>query len=206
LGSAIKKTLRAAEQDQPKFQRARAAWRQRRLAWTADRLVFLDETGLNTKMCRLYGRSARGTRCRCAEPFGHWQSTTLIAALRLDRLTAPLLIKGPMDGAMFVAYLQQVLAPELRPGDLVICDNLSSHKVHGAAQAVAACGAELLYLPAYSPDLNPIEMAFAKLKAHLRQAGRRTLLRLQRATLEALRSFSADHCRNFFAHAEYATN
>lgn len=110
-----------------------------------------------------------------------------------------------MDGAMFVAYLQKVLAPELRPGDLVICDNLSSHKVHGAAEAIAACGAELLHLPAYSPDFNPIEMAFAKLKAHLRQAASRTLQRLQHATVEALDSFSAEHCRNFFAHAEYAT-
>ncbi len=111
-----------------------------------------------------------------------------------------------MDGAMFVAYLQEVLAPELAPGDLVICVNLSSHKVHGAAEAVAACGAQLLYLPAYSPDLNPIELAFAKLKAFLRRAARRTLPALLRATARALLSFSPTHCLNFFRHTHYATN
>jgi transposase len=170
------------------------------------RLVFLDETGLNTKMSRLYGRARRSARCLSKVPHGHWQTATFLAALRHDRLCAPLLIDGPMDGAMFVAYLEQVLAPELAPGDLVICDNLSSHKVHGAAEAIAACGAHLHYLPAYSPDFNPIELAFAKLKAHLRQAARRTLKGLIRATALALDRFSPAHCLNFFRHAHYATN
>jgi transposase len=170
------------------------------------RLVFLDETGLNTKMTRLSGRADRSARCLSAVPHGHWQTTTLIAALRHDRLCAPFLIDGPMDGSLFVAYLERILAPELTPGDLVICDNLASHKVCGAAEAVAACGAQLLYLPAYSPDLNPIELAFAKLKAFLRQAARRTLRALRRATAAALQTFSPLHCLNFFRHAHYATN
>jgi transposase len=169
-------------------------------------LVFLDETGLNTKLTRLYGRAERHARCLSAVPHGHWQTATFLAALRQDRLCAPLLIDGPMDGAMFVAYLREILAPELTAGDLVICDNLSSHKVQGAAEAVAACGATLLYLPPYSPDLNPIELAFAKLKAFLRQAARRTLPALVRATASALSTFSPEHCLHFFRHAHYATN
>ena len=156
-------------------------------------------------MTRLYGRSQRGTRCLCAVPHGHWQSATFIAALRCDRLCAPLLLDGPMDGATFLTYLREVLAPELREGDLVICDNLSSHKVAGVAEAIAACGAQLHYLPAYSPDLNPIEMAFAKLKAHLRQAARRTWPGLVRATAAALDTFTAEHCQNYLRHAQYAT-
>lgn len=156
------------------MQAARAHWCRPQPQWCAARLVFLDETGLNTKMTRLDGRAPRGTRCLCAVPHGHWQSTTFLAALRGDRLCAPLLLDGPMDGALFLAYLREVLAPELRPGDLVLCDNLSSHKVAGVSAAIAACGAQLHYLPADSPELNPIEMAFPKLKAHLRQTARRT--------------------------------
>lgn len=111
-----------------------------------------------------------------------------------------------MNGAAFLAYVEQFLAPELEPGDMVICDNLASHKVHGVEQAINARGARLIYLPAYSPDLNPIEMAFAKLKAHLRQSAQRTLEGLQNATAKALDSFSPAHCANFFRHANYATN
>ena len=169
-------------------------------------LVFLDETGLNTKMTRLYGRAGRAERCLCAVPHGHWSTATFIAALRHDRLTAPLLLDGPMDGAMFLAYVRKILAPELRPGDLVICDNLSSHKVSGVREAVEECGASLLYLPAYSPDLNPIELAFAKLKAFLRQRAQRSFAGLRRATAQALDSFTAAHCTNFFRHAQYATD
>jgi transposase len=138
-------------------------------------------------------------------PHGHWQSATFIGALRCDRFCAPLLIDGPMDGALFVAYVSEVLAPELSPGDRVICDNLSSHKVAGVAEAIAACGATLHYLPAYSPDLNPIEMALAKLKAHLRQSAARTWRRLIRATAAALDTFTPAHCLNFLRHAQYAT-
>ena len=157
-------------------------------------------------MARLYGRSPVGERCVASVPHGHWQTSTLVAALRHDRITAPLLIDGPMNGEVFAAYIEQSLCPELRPADMVICDNLASHKVAGIREAVERCGATLHYLPPYSPDLNPIEMAFAKLKASLRQAAQRTLEGLQHATATALDSFTQDHCRNFFSRANYATN
>jgi len=157
-------------------------------------------------MCRLHGRAPRGTRCLGAVPHGHWKTATLIAALRHDRLGAPLLIDGPMDGPMFLAYVKQVLSAELTPGDIVICDNLSSHKVSGVREAIEACGAQIHYLPAYSPDLNPIELAFAKLKNAVRRAAQRTFPGLQRAASDALDSFTSSHCLNFFRHAHYASN
>jgi transposase len=169
------------------------------------KLVFLDETGLNTKMSRLYGRSPRGERCIASVPHGHWQSSTFIAALRHDRLTAPWLLDGPMDGASFLEYIKQVLAPELTPGDLVICDNLSSHKVAGVKEAIQSCGAELLYLPPYSPDLNPIEMVFSKLKAILRQKAERSFEGLISSTALAIDAFLPSECLNFFRHANYAS-
>jgi len=185
---------------------ARQAWLVRQPTWPSDQLVFLDETGLNTRMGRLYGRSAGGERCVGALPHGHWRTSTLVAGLRCDGMIAPLLIDGPMDGAMFLAYIRQVLAAELRVGDLVICDNLASHRVSGVAEAIAACGATLAYLPAYSPDLNPIEMAFSKLKSNLRRSAARTLPKLVKAAAAALKTFTPEHCRNFFRHANYATN
>jgi transposase len=157
-------------------------------------------------MTRLYGRSKLGERCPAKVPYGHWQTATFIAALRHDRLSAPWLLDGPMDGAAFLVYIRKVLCPELQPGDLVICDNLSCHKVQGVAEAIAARGAQLCYLPAYSPDLNPIEMAFSKLKALLRQAGARHWTGLLEAITHALDTFSADQCLNFFRHAQYATD
>jgi len=198
--------MHAAEQERPDVKQAREAWRAGQKEWDVRRLVFRDETGLNTKMARLYGRSPVGERCVASVPHGHWQTSTLVAALRHDRITAPLLIDGPMNGEVFAAYIEQSLCPELRPADMVICDNLASHKVAGIREAVERCGATLHYLPPYSPDLNPIEMAFAKLKASLRQAAQRTLEGLQHATATALDSFTQDHCRNFFSHANYATN
>jgi transposase len=170
------------------------------------RLVFIDETGVNTKMARRYGRSPVGQRCHSAEPHGHWQSSTFLAALRHDRLTAPFFIEGAVDAEVFTAYLQHVLCPELERGDVVILDNLSTHKIAAVAQLVEAAGATVRYLPAYSPDLNPIEMAFAKLKAHLRQAAARTLDDLTVALGSALRNFTSEQCRNFFRHANYATD
>ena len=157
LFRSIKKTLRAAEQNRPDIALARQQWQSRQPGWPIAKLVFLDETGLHTKMTRLYGRAERAERCLCSVPHGHWSTATFIAALRHDRLTAPFLLDGPMEGAMFLACVQHILAPELHRGDLVICDNLSSHKVAGVCEAIEACGAQLLYLPAYSPDLNPIE-------------------------------------------------
>jgi len=167
--------------------------------------VFLDETGLNTQMVRRYGRAPTTRRCLDRVPHGHWRTATLLAALRHDRLTAPLLIDGPLDGAMFLAYVKECLGPTLQPGDLVVCDNLASHKVAGVRAALAAHGAELLYLPAYSPDLNPIELAFAKLKAALRATAARGWDDLIRATANALTTFTPEHCTNFFHHPQYAT-
>lgn len=167
--------------------------------------MFLDETGLNTQMVRRYGRAPTARRCLARVPHGHWRTATLLAALRHDQLTAPLLIDGPLDGAMFLAYVKECLGPTLRAGDLVICDNLASHKVAGGRAALAAHGAELFYLPAYSPDLNPIELAFAKLKAALRAAAARGWDDLIRATADALTTFTPEHCTNFFHHAQYAT-
>lgn len=184
----------------------RAQWKSDQPSWDARRLVFIDETGLNTKMARLYGRSPVGQRCHSAVPHGHWQSSTFIAALRYESIAAPFLIEGAVDADVFSAYLQHVLCPELREGDVVILDNLSTHKIKNVATLIAARGAGVRYLPAYSPDFNPIEQAFAKLKAHLRQAAARTLDELRQALARALPSFSPAHCRNFFHHAHYTTN
>ena len=182
---------------------ARCAWQEERQGWDASQLVFLDETGLNTSMGRLYGRSPKGQRCLGSLPHGHWQSFTFLAALRCGQLTAPWLIDGPMDGAMFLSWVERELAPTLKQGDLVICDNLSCHSVAGVREALAARGASLRPLPAYSPDLNPIEPAFSKLKASLRSAAKRTFLTLRRATAKALDTFTPTHCANFFRHAGY---
>ena len=157
-------------------------------------------------MTRLYGRSALGERCMAAVPHGHWQTATFIAALRHDGLEAPWVVDGPMDGALFLAYVTQVLGPQLQEGDMVICDNLASHKVHGIAEAIAARGATLHYLPAYSPDLNPIEMAFSKLKALVSQTAARTYDQLIEAIARALDCFSASECLNFLRHAQYASD
>jgi len=156
-------------------------------------------------MARLYGRSLRGCRCLSAPPHGHWQTSTFIAALRHDRMDAPFLVEGPMDSEAFTAYLEHVLCPELRPGDTLILDNLSTHKVSSVSGLLSARGAQVRYLPPYSPDLNPMEQAIAKLKAHLRQAAARTVEELLIAVGGALDSFSASQCRAFFRHAHYAS-
>ena len=137
-----------------------------------EKLVFIDETWISTSMTRRYGRAPRGQRCLDSAPHGHWETTTFVGALRRRRLTAPMVTDGPMDGEMFLAYVHQFLCPTLQPGDTVILDNLSSHKVTGVEKAITATGATLLYLPPYSPDLNPIEKFFSKLKALLRKAAK----------------------------------
>jgi transposase len=156
-------------------------------------------------MARLYGRCPVGRRCVGTIPHGHWQSSTFIAALRAESIAAPFLIEGAVDADVFTAYLQHVLCPELREGDVVILDNLSTHKMQRVTEMISVRGASVRYLPAYSPDLNPIELAFAKLKAHLRQAAARTLDELQSALVEALHSFRPQHCQGFFRHAQYAS-
>jgi transposase len=185
---------------------ARVRWQHEQPRWDPRRLVFIDETALNTKLARLYGRSPIGHRCLGRVPHGHWQTTTFIAALRWDRIDAPFLIEGSANGEVFAAYVAQVLAPELRAGDLVILDNLCIHKTPTIAKLIAAQGASVRYLPPYSPDLNPIEQAFAKLKSHLRSAAARSLDELHSATAFALQAFLPDHCQGFFRHAHYGTN
>ncbi len=150
------------------------------------RLVFIDETWISTNMTRRYGRAARGQRCLASAPLSHWQTTTFVAALRHHQLTAPMLTDGPMDGEVFLAYVRRFLCPSLTPGDVVIVDNLSSHKVAGVREAITAVGASLLYLPPYSPELNPIEKLFAKLKALLRKAAIRAPLRSGRSSVNYL--------------------
>lgn len=167
--------------------------------------MFIDETGLNTTLARHRGRCPVGQRCVGTIPHGHWQSSTFIAALRHESIEAPFLIEGAVDAEVFTAYLEQVLCPQLRAGDTLILDNLSTHKIHNVRRLLSVRGIGLRYLPPYSPDLNPIELAFAKLKAHLRQAAARTLENLHSSLAMALDSFSAQHCRGFFRHAQYAS-
>ena len=170
------------------------------------RLVFIDETGATTKMARLRGRSPRGKRCRASVPHGHWKTTTLVAGLRLDGMTAPMVIDGAMNGAAFTAYAEILLAPTLRPGDVVVMDNLPAHKVKGAREAIESAGAIVLFLPPYSPDFNPIEQAFAKLKALLRKAAARTIGALEQAIADALDAFTPQECANYFANSGYEPN
>jgi len=170
----------------------------------AERLVFLDETWATTNMARRYGRAPRGERVVAAIPHGHWKTTTFVAGLRLDGLSAPLVLDGPINGEAFRAYVEQFLAPTLSPGDIVVMDNLGSHKVVGVREAIQARGATLLYLPPYSPDLNPIEMAFSKLKAILRKVAARTVDDLWRAIATALDDFAPHECRNYIANAGYS--
>ena len=202
-GMSFKKTAHAAEQERPDVALRRQAWFEARPALDPEKLIFIDETGASTKMARLRGRAKRGERCRAAVPHGHWKTTTFTAGLRLASLSAPMLLDGPMDGDAFRAYVTQVLAPELTPGDIVVMDNLPAHKVTGVRHAIEAAGATLLYLPPYSPDFNPIEMAFAKLKAILRQAAARTVDDLWDAVAQSLDEFTPTECRNYFAAAGY---
>ena len=188
------------------MQAARQKWRSQQSDWDASRLVFIDESGLNTKMTRSYGRAPRNRRCVGAVPHGHWHTNTFIAALRTSGLTSPWLLDGPMNGASFLVYIQKVLGPDLRKGDIVICDNLSSHKVAGVREALQEIGVQLIYLPPYSPDLNPIEMAFAKLKAHLRKKEPRTKDELLTAVTEAILDFPPEQCTNFVRHSHYTPN
>ena len=167
------------------------------------RLVFIDETGASTKMARLCGRAQRGQRCCAPIPHGHWKTTTFTGALRLGGLTAPMVLDGPMNAVAFQAYVEQVLVPTLMPGDIVVMDNLPAHKPAGVRRAIEATGALLLYLPPYSPDFNPIEMAFAKLKALLRKTAARTVAELWEAIAESLSAFTPTECRNYFVAAGY---
>lgn len=165
--------------------------------------MFIDECGTSTKMARMYGRAARGERCRAPVPHGHWKTTTFVGALRLSGMTAPMTLDGAMNGAAFLAYVEQVLVPTLRPGDIVVMDNLPAHKPPAIRAAIERAGAELCFLPPYSPDFNPIEMAFSKVKAILKKAAARTVTSLWDAIRDAIDAVTTDDCRGFFTAAGY---
>ena len=165
--------------------------------------MFIDETWTKTNMAPLFGWAPRGQRLPAIVPYRRWKTMTFLAALRHDRITAPWLIDGPINSHSFLTYIEQVLAPTLQPGDIVVMDNLPAHKVAGIRATIEARRAILLYLPPYSPDFNPIENAFAKLKAHVRKHDARTIDALEAAAADALRQFKPAECANFFSHAGY---
>lgn len=154
-------------------------------------------------MARRYGRALGGERCRAPVPHGHWKTTTFVGALRLEGMTAPMVLDGAMHGAAFVAYVEQVLAPTLVPGDIVVMDNLPAHKPAAVRQAIEAAGAQLRFLPPYSPDFNPIEMAFSKLKTFLKKTAARTIDDLWDAIAKGIDAFTPTECQNYFAAAGY---
>lgn len=182
---------------------ARERWFAGQTQLDPERLIFIDESGLSTKMARLRGWAPKGERCHCAIPHGHWKTITFVGGLTLGGFIAPMLLDGPMNGEYFRAWVEQMLAPALKPGDIVVMDNLSGHKIFGVRQAIEQRGAILLYLPPYSPDLNPIENGFAKLKALVRKAAARTIDALEAAAADAISQFTPSECINFFAHAGY---
>ena len=200
---AKKKSLRAAEQNRPDVAKARTEWREKQPELKPDSLVFIDETWTKTNMTRLYGRAKVGHRLVAAVPHGHWLTSTFVAGLRQDGVVAPCVFKGAINGELFVAYVEQVLVPTLTSDDIVIMDNLSSHKVAGVRQAIEAAGASLMYLPAYSPDLNPIEQALSKLKALLRARALRTIDALWNALGDIVGCFTPAECANYLRHAGY---
>jgi transposase len=199
-----KKSLHATEQEREDVARARRKWIREQGLLDPAKLVFLDETSVNTNMLRLYGRCSCGERLVDHVPFGQWKTMTFVSALRHDGMVAPMLINGPMDGELFLAYVEQCLVPTLKPHDIVVADNLASHKVSGVVEAIEAAGATLRYLPQYSPDLNPIEMPFSKFKAHLRKLAQRTIPGIRHAIRSFLSSLRGRECANYLRHAGYA--
>ena len=200
---AQKKTAHAAEQDRPDVLTRRRDWSESQTGLDPDRLVFIDETWAATNMARTHGRAPCGERLRASIPHGHWKTTTFVAGLRNCGMVAPMVLDGPINGELFQVYVEQVLVPDLRAGDIVIMDNLGSHKGAGVRAAIEAAGASLLYLPPYSPDFNPIEKAFAKLKAMLRKAAARTVDALWAVIATVIEIFTPTECANYFAAAGY---
>jgi transposase len=194
----------AAEQDRPDVAAARAEFRALQHAGLdPNRFVFLDETWVKTNMTRLYGWGPADRRLVESVPHGHWMTTTFVAALRADGLVAPLVVDGAITGDIFRAWVEQQLVHELRPGDIVVMDNLAAHKVHGVREAIRAVDADVLYLPPYSPDLNPIEPVFGKVKHEIRKRKPRTKAACDALCGECLDWFPAHECRNYLRHAGY---
>jgi putative transposase len=196
----------AGERDRPDVARRRAQWTKYQGRIDPSRLVFIDETWTKTNMAPLRGWAQCGSRLIAKVPHGHWKTTTFLAALRHDRIDAPWLLEGPIDGESFRIYVEKVLLPTLRPGDIVIMDNLGSHKGKAVRRLIRSAGAKLIFLPKYSPDLNPIEQVFAKLKHLLRKAAARTVDAACAAIGELLGAFNKDECANYFKNSGYAPN
>jgi len=201
----FKKSILAAEQERADIASRRRRWARLQATVDLKRFVFIDETWAKTNMTRLFGRIARGQRLRALVPYGHWKTMTFVGALRCEGITAPLVLDGPMNAASFLAYVEQVLVPTLRPGDIVVMDNLSSHKGTAIRQALRAAGAKLFFLPPYSPDLNPIEQMFAKLKALLRKAAERTVEATWKRIGTLLGDFTATECANYVRNSGYVS-
>jgi transposase len=195
----------ATEQDRPDIVRRRAWWKRHQSKIDPARLVFIDETWAKTNMTRTHGWWRRGAPLRAQVPYGHWRTMTFLAALRHDRITAPCVIDGPINGESFRAYVEQMLVPTLQPGDIVVMDNLGSHKGQAIRKAIRAAGARLVFLPPYSPDLNPIEQVFAKLKVLLRKAEERTVEGVWRRIGSLLQHFTPQECANYLRNAGYAS-
>jgi transposase len=205
-GSASKKkTLFATEQDRPDVARRRRRWKAHQGKVDPARLVFIDETWAKTNMTRLRGWSPRGAKLLAKVPHGHWHTLTFVAALRHDRIDAPLVLDGPINGESFLAWVEQMLVPTLTAGDVVIMDNLGSHKGLAVRQAIRAAGAHLLFLPPYSPDLNPIEQVFAKLKTLLRKAAERSVETTWRRIGALLQNFPPHECASYLRNSGYAS-
>ena len=187
------------------MRRRRERWKRHQAKLDPSRLVFIDETWAKTNMTRLHGRCAKGRRLLAKAPFGRWQTLTFLAALRSDRVEAPCVVDGPINGRSFLAYVEQMLVPTLKPGDIVIMDNLGSHKGKPVRAAIRAAGAKLFFLPPYSPDLNPIEQVFSKLKTLLRKAEERTVEATWRRIGKLLDAFPPAECANYLKNAGYAS-
>jgi len=200
---SFKKTVIASERERPDVARRRAQWAKRQRTIDPERLVFIDETWTKTNMEPLRGWAPQGERLVAKVPHGHWKTMTFVASLRRDRIEAPWLIDGPINGEGFRTYVEKVLVPTLQPGELVIMDNLGSHKGQAVRQAIRSAGAKLFFLPKYSPDLNPIEQVFAKLKHLLRKAAARNLEAVVAAVGELLSAYTAPECANYFANDGY---
>src|ERR1700742_1726279 len=203
--SASKKTLFATEQDRPDVARRRARWKAYQGRLDPARLVFIDETWAKTNMTRLRGWAPRGNRLLAKVPHGHWRTLTFLAALRCDRIDAPLVLDGPINGRSFTAWVEQFLLPTLSPGDIVVLDNLGSHKGKAVRQLIRSAGARLLFLPPYSPDLNPIEQVFAKLKTLLRKAAERYVEATWHRIGSLLDAFPPHECANYLRNSGYAS-
>jgi transposase len=201
--SGVKKTLHAAERDSEANRKRREEFLQTVQAIPPERLIFLDESGVTTQMTRQWGRAPKGQRVNEATPQGHWQVLTTLGAMSLRGIDAAMTVESATDGDVFRAYVEQVLCPKLRPGDVVVLDNLSAHKVTGIRERIEACSAQLLYLPPYSPDLNPIEKAWSKFKQFLRAAKARSKEALDQAVAEALKTITADNAAAWFRHCGY---